>query len=1144
MADMIENINHLATEIGPRPAATEEEQQAALYIAERFQADAGLAAEVEEFSGAISNKKTRAVCVGVAALVTLLSLIFNILTIPALVLTLACAVLLVLEEMGKPMLSNILDKGISQNVVAQYKPAPQPGQSSRRRKIIVVARYDSGAVRPEVNGPLLSALPILSFASCIAVVALPVLMLVKALFFLHATGVAAIIFNVLLVLASLLAILPVISLVMEKASGYNDAANANAAGVAVMLEVARRINNPAGVEEPVIHGPEAVYEAGVVPEGAMLEYDQDALDAAEGVDDALKSSVVVSAPIAAAPVAAVAGAVAAGAAAYEEAGSEAERLLAAKAAIAALTGKKVSEGISLDFSQEAAPAVAPSAYDEPAFVADEEPGYDSYEPYEPGVPAAVAAGVAATFVASEAGSAALMADAAALDAAAQSEPAPEAPTYVPASSSVPDWFAAGRAAARRTVVEEEPSDIHRSRFNTAFDAFESYSAAPVEASAVAPNMDERLQHIQEAAREAKTIQYDRSLVEEPVVAEQQEEAPVELVAEPVVVEAPAVVAEAVAAVDETEEAPAVVEEAAAPAQRETAVVLSSFTDQPLTAPATAEEELEEVTEEAPLEEPAPVAVPMDYFLAAAVETSAISELPTIQAAPAAADPTATVMLPDLGATIAMPTLDAQKQRAPLATAATSGQAAAKGLLTMLPAIDATSAQPDLRSTIPSLSGSLARIPSPTVDVPSLTGSFAPVAGATGTFSPVTTELVQEAVEAEVEEDLVIEDADDSIYEESFTETGAYAGPGYVEMPNKRFGLFDKLFGRKNKKEDVTTNEWLDIDDDFDARSVGAARGGWESFRQDDLEEDDFLEEDTFAPRPFVPKDAEYAAANNYEDEEDDFGFEDDLSWDLEDWDDEEDDFRWNGGAFSNALGSVASAASGAVSRAREAMPGGRKEEEAPRSSRRSRRQEEELVEEPVMDNTPSAVRSMSERKERSSRSEVTRSSLDFMDRLNVEASEPEQDIYNFRASGINTEIWFVALGAETDSHAGIKAFLDEHASELRGAMIVELDALGAGELCLVSKEGVARKASAPSRVRRYLSKATSATGIKPAMAEILWNESAASTAIKQGIQAMHLCGMDGIKPAYYSQPDDVIDVIEEEALLENADFVVELLKNI
>ena len=82
MADMIENINHLATEIGPRPAATEEEQQAALYIAERFQADAGLAAEVEEFSGAISNKKTRAVCVGVAALVTLLSLISTSLPSP------------------------------------------------------------------------------------------------------------------------------------------------------------------------------------------------------------------------------------------------------------------------------------------------------------------------------------------------------------------------------------------------------------------------------------------------------------------------------------------------------------------------------------------------------------------------------------------------------------------------------------------------------------------------------------------------------------------------------------------------------------------------------------------------------------------------------------------------------------------------------------------------------------------------------------------------------------------------------------------------------------------------------------------------------------------------------------------------------
>ena len=37
MAEMIKTVEHLASEIGPRPVATEEEQQAALYIAREFE---------------------------------------------------------------------------------------------------------------------------------------------------------------------------------------------------------------------------------------------------------------------------------------------------------------------------------------------------------------------------------------------------------------------------------------------------------------------------------------------------------------------------------------------------------------------------------------------------------------------------------------------------------------------------------------------------------------------------------------------------------------------------------------------------------------------------------------------------------------------------------------------------------------------------------------------------------------------------------------------------------------------------------------------------------------------------------------------------------------------------------------------------
>ena len=43
---------------------------------------------------------------------------------------------------------------------------------------------------------------------------------------------------------------------------------------------------------------------------------------------------------------------------------------------------------------------------------------------------------------------------------------------------------------------------------------------------------------------------------------------------------------------------------------------------------------------------------------------------------------------------------------------------------------------------------------------------------------------------------------------------------------------------------------------------------------------------------------------------------------------------------------------------------------------------------------------------------------------------------------------------------------------------------------------------------------------------------------------MHLAGMAGAKPAFFGQSDDVLENIEEEKLLQNSDFVMELLKNI
>lgn len=104
--------------------------------------------------------------------------------------------------------------------------------------------------------------------------------------------------------------------------------------------------------------------------------------------------------------------------------------------------------------------------------------------------------------------------------------------------------------------------------------------------------------------------------------------------------------------------------------------------------------------------------------------------------------------------------------------------------------------------------------------------------------------------------------------------------------------------------------------------------------------------------------------------------------------------------------------------------------------------------------------------------------------------------------------------------------------------------MGAGDVCMIEREGRYRKAKTSSRMKRYVKKASQATGLSVGTAQLLWEDSAASYAIKHGAQAMHIAGMGDGKPAYFAQADDVMENIEEGTLVENANFIMELLKNI
>ena len=87
--------------------------------------------------------------------------------------------------------------------------------------------------------------------------------------------------------------------------------------------------------------------------------------------------------------------------------------------------------------------------------------------------------------------------------------------------------------------------------------------------------------------------------------------------------------------------------------------------------------------------------------------------------------------------------------------------------------DSVEKKHSLRSMLPSLSGSISRADASegkTSNV-SAAGAFVP-AGATGTFAPIGDELLDNVDP----EDIYIDDADDSAYEQNFTESGAFAGP--------------------------------------------------------------------------------------------------------------------------------------------------------------------------------------------------------------------------------------------------------------------------------------------------------------------------------------------------------------------------------
>lgn len=238
MGTIREYTEALTEQVGSRPATSANERQAAEWFGRQIAA-LGLEADIEDFDTPRTLKW--AFCcayVVLAASVYAFGLIAPdswLRWLPTL-FALASTVVVALEHEGIQLLSRLMPKGPSQNVVARYAPHVKYGE--RRRKIVLVAHLDTPTgtfVNKESSARIYRMLVVLTFW---AMVLCSIALVVSTLFFKDASSLRNYVWwtsSVLAVLPTLLVLDCIIgSLMVAPSPGANDSAS----GLAVLLGVA------------------------------------------------------------------------------------------------------------------------------------------------------------------------------------------------------------------------------------------------------------------------------------------------------------------------------------------------------------------------------------------------------------------------------------------------------------------------------------------------------------------------------------------------------------------------------------------------------------------------------------------------------------------------------------------------------------------------------------------------------------------------------------------------------------------------------------------------------------------------------------------------------------------------------------------
>lgn len=167
----------------------------------------------------------------------------------------------------------------------------------------------------------------------------------------------------------------------------------------------------------------------------------------------------------------------------------------------------------------------------------------------------------------------------------------------------------------------------------------------------------------------------------------------------------------------------------------------------------------------------------------------------------------------------------------------------------------------------------------------------------------------------------------------------------------------------------------------------------------------------------------------------------------------------------------------------------------------------------------------------------------------VEGEQPEADELRDAVLSLGDDdliahdIWFVALGASAFDHAGMKAFLAQHRSDIRGSFVVNLDCVGAGSLTILSHEGLEGTRRADRRLARLLTGVANDLHVAIAQKSYDWTSTDATPAMRASRRAVTIMGLgEDDLPALSRTPLDLPENVSGRQAADVAQIVTEMIR--